>query len=162
MHPTPQHSTLGFISTLDIMRSQGPMQAVRPDSLPEATPGTRGDLDKPRWDLLPWGAISAVCAVATFGAAKYSDRNWEKGMRMGRIFASMMRHAWAFWRGEDCDKETGLPHTAHLAWNALALCHYSIHPERYAAFDDRPRYPESHQNQVASLVACSHIGEQRI
>jgi hypothetical protein len=47
-----------------------------------------------------------------------------------------MRHAWAFWRGETLDRETGCHHMAMAAWNCLALVSYSI---RDVGTDDRPK-----------------------
>jgi hypothetical protein len=45
-----------------------------------------------------------------------------------------MRHAWAFWRGETYDKETGCHHMASVAFHALALIEFTTtKPE----FDDR-------------------------
>lgn len=96
-------------------------------------PGLRFDAGKPRWDLLP-AEIEEIVKVYTIGAVKYAERNWEKGMSWGRVFGSLMRHAWAFWRGETNDKETGLNHMAHVAWNAIALLTYSI---RGIGKDDR-------------------------
>ncbi len=107
-------------------------QAAGPDAL-----GGRADAQKPRMDLLAFDAIEAVARVGTKGAAKYSDRNWEKGMRWGRLLGSLLRHAFAHARGEDRDPETGELHMAHVAWNALALTSYMQRPE-LAGFDDRP------------------------
>ena len=95
------------------------------------------DKDKPRFDLVPAAALEEVARVLTAGAEKYSDRNWEKGMRWGRPFASAMRHLWAWWRGEDNDPETGLSHMAHAACCVLFLLQYILH-SRYGEWDDRP------------------------
>ena len=98
-------------------------------------PGLRYDAAKLRYDLIPPEAIEAYVSILTVGATKYSDRNWEKGMSWSRCFASLMRHAWAWARGEDLDPETKLPHMAHVAWNALALVTYA---SRKIGTDDRP------------------------
>lgn len=100
--------------------------------------GVKYDGDKERFDLLPPGPLTELARVYTFGATKYADRNWEKGMRWGRVFAACMRHLWAWWRGEEVDKESGLSHLAHAAWNIFALMEYRrTHP----AQDDRPGRP---------------------
>ena len=99
-------------------------------------PGLRYDNGKLRYDLLPADALAELVKVYTFGAAKYADRNWEKGMSWSRCFGSLLRHAFAYWAGEDNDQETELPHMAHVAWNALALCAYSM--RGMEDFDDRP------------------------
>jgi hypothetical protein len=99
-------------------------------------PGKRYDVGKLRYDLLPPDALEQLVLVYTKGAEKYADRNWEKGMSWSRCFGPLMRHAWAFWRGEDLDRESGLPHMAHAAWNCFALMAYTM---RKIGNDDRPR-----------------------
>lgn len=99
-------------------------------------PATRGDAGKARYDLLPADALHALVEVYTKGAEKYAPRNWEKGMSWSRCFGSLMRHAWAFWRGETHDPETGCHHMAMAAWNCLALVAYDL---RQAGADDRPK-----------------------
>ena len=109
-----------------------------PDT-PNTTPGAlvtgaKYDTDKLRYDLLPPIPLEEVVNVYTPGAKKYSDRNWEKGILYGRIFAAMMRHAWDWWRGEQ-RHERGMHHLASVAWCALALMQYEI---TYPEMDDRP------------------------
>ena len=100
-------------------------------------PGKRYDNGKPRYDLIPPEALEELAKLYEMGARKYSDRNWEKGMSWSRCFGPLMRHAWAYWRGEDTDPESGLPHMVHVAWNALALVHFGKF-KQYAKYDDRP------------------------
>lgn len=97
-------------------------------------PGKTYDAGKLRFDLIPPEWETALAQVMTAGAQKYADRNWEKGLSWSRRYGSLRRHTNAFWAGEDFDPETGLPHLAHIAWNALALLTFmQTHPE----FDDR-------------------------
>jgi len=96
----------------------------------------RYDAGKLRYDLLPGDALAALVKVYTKGAVKYADRNWEKGMSWSRCFGSLMRHCWAFWRGEQNDPETGCHHMAMAAWNCFALVSYSL---RAIGNDDRPK-----------------------
>ncbi len=96
--------------------------------------GLRYDAEKARFDLLPPEALEELAMHYAKGAKKYADRNWEKGMNWGRCFASMMRHAWAFWRGEDYDAETGTHHMISVAWNAIAIYTYAV---RKIGTDDR-------------------------
>lgn len=90
------------------------------------TEGIKFDQDKLRYDLIPGNALDELAKVYTFGAKKYADRNWEKGMAWSRIFGAIMRHAWAWFRGQTHDPETGLNHMVHAAWGCLALVEYSI------------------------------------
>jgi hypothetical protein len=98
--------------------------------------GVKFDSSKTRYDLLPASPLEQVARIYTFGANKYSDRNWEKGMKWSRVFAACMRHMWAFWRGEDIDPESGQSHLAHAAFNVLALLEYT---ETQRVYDDRPK-----------------------
>ena len=98
--------------------------------------GYKADEGKAPWHLAPWDAFSAIVKVLAFGAKKYTDRNWEKGMDWSRMYDSAMRHLLAFWNGEDIDKESGLPHIDHALWNVAGLAHYAAF---YRDRDDRPR-----------------------
>lgn len=99
-----------------------------------ATEGRKDDSGKARHDLIPPELPDAVAQVLAFGAAKYGERNWEKGMSWGRPFAAMMRHLWAWWRGEKADPETGFSHL----WHAAACIAFLIaFEERKTGTDDR-------------------------
>lgn len=88
-------------------------------------PGAKLDAGKLRPELVFSGfptALALVTAVATFGARKYSDHGWQQvpgGIR--RYQDAHLRHLMAAHGGETHDPETGLPHYAHAAWNALAV-----------------------------------------
>lgn len=101
------------------------------------TEGRKYDSEKIRWDLMPSDAMQEIAKVLTHGATKYGDRNWEKGMAWRRPFAALMRHSWAWWRGEDCDQETGLNHLAHAGCCVLFLLAY--HLRGMSINDDRER-----------------------
>lgn len=98
------------------------------------TPAVKFDDEKARFDLIPGRTMEMLAQVCQYGTTKYADRNWEKGMMWGRVFAALMRHLWAFWRGEANDAESGLPHLAHAMWGCMALLHYS---ESETGEDDR-------------------------
>ena len=100
------------------------------------TEGRKDDQDKRRWDLVPVEAMEQVVDVLTYGAKKYEDRNWEKGITWGRVFAATMRHLWSYWRGEQNDPESELSHLAHAGCNVLFLLHYKKYRTE---FDDRPK-----------------------
>lgn len=81
----------------------------------------KDDTMKPRMELLPPDALIEIAKVFTMGAEKYADRNWERGMDWGRIYAATMRHLSAFWAGEDIDSEWGYSHLAHAGCSILML-----------------------------------------
>ncbi len=100
--------------------------------------GRKDDAGKARYDLIPADALEEVARVYTMGAEKYGDRNWERGMKRGRIFAAMMRHAWAWWRGEIHDPVDGQHHLASVVWCGLSLIAYDL---RGIGEDDRRPSP---------------------
>ena len=79
------------------------------------------DADKPRLDLIPPEALMAVGEVFAYGAEKYEEWNWRKGMAHSRLVSALLRHLMAHQMGEDKDPETGFTHLAHMACNALML-----------------------------------------
>ena len=99
--------------------------------------GLKYDSGKPRYDLIPADALEEVAKVYTVGAKKYGDRNWEKGLSYSRLFGSLMRHAWAWWRGERDDKENKLHHLSSVIFCALGLLHYELNLEEFKGLDDR-------------------------
>lgn len=83
--------------------------------------GVKHDDGKARFDLIPPRELEDLAELFAIGAAKYGDRNWEGGLKTGRLFAAMMRHAWAWWRGEEHDPVDGQHHLSSVAWGAFAL-----------------------------------------
>jgi hypothetical protein len=71
---------------------------------------------KGRYDLLPPRAIREVAIHFQQGAAKYQDRNWEKGMHLGVFMDSMLRHAFKVLGSEHDER-----HDRAMAWNAIAF-----------------------------------------
>lgn len=98
--------------------------------------GRKDDFGKSRYDLLPPELLDGVARVLTFGAGKYGERNWEKGMGWGRPFAALMRHMWAWWRGEAADPETGMSHLWHAGCCIAFLITYE---QRRIGIDDRAK-----------------------
>lgn len=97
------------------------------DTAPGSTnPGVKFDQEKPRVDLLPPGALLQIAEVLRYGATKYSERNWEKGLARRRVLSAAIRHLFAYMSGEDLDPESGLPHVAHAGCCILFLIEYTI------------------------------------
>lgn len=97
--------------------------------------GVKFDESKLRFDLLPPHALEDVAAVFTYGAAKYADRNYERGMEISRVYAATHRHLNAYWRGQDLDEESALSHLAHAVTDLMILMElHRLYPE----MDDRP------------------------
>lgn len=96
--------------------------------------GRKDDSAKPRYDLIPPELLEGTAQVLTFGATKYGQRNWEQGMAWGRPFGALMRHMWAWWRGEEKDQETGMSHLWHASCCIAFLIAYE---QRCIGNDDR-------------------------
>lgn len=89
-----------------------------------STGAAREKMDSIPYDLVPFQEITeAYARVAEFGAKKYAAWNWSKGIARVQLCCSLLRHTFAFIRGEDRDPESGLMHTDHILWNAAALSH---------------------------------------
>ena len=83
--------------------------------------GVKHDAGKTRPSLLPWSALQPVIDVLEFGAKKYSAGGWKK-VSPERYREALLRHAMAYAEDpEGADADSGLPHLAHLACNALFL-----------------------------------------
>ncbi len=101
----------------------GPLESD-PTGRDAHTPGAKLDAGKCRAGLVLHGfarALRAVSDVGTYGANKYTDNGWmEVPDGQARYTDAMYRHLLAEAGGEKFDKDTGLQHAAHAAWNALA------------------------------------------
>lgn len=98
------------------------------------------DAGKAQMELLPVSALVAVAAVLTYGARKYQPNNWRKCPSRARYAGALLRHLFARMRGEVLDSESGLPHLAHAATNALFLL--ALEEEGLGA-DDLSEKPEA-------------------
>ncbi|KKL07130.1 hypothetical protein LCGC14_2589080 [marine sediment metagenome] len=71
---------------------------------------------KGRFDLVPGYALFRLAQHYENGAAKYGDRNWERGQPLSRYLSSAIRHLVEYGMGmreED--------HLAAVAWNAFSI-----------------------------------------
>lgn len=110
----------------------------------DAARGKRYDAGKLGLHLLPVVALEQVALVLDYGQRKYSTPeydatdNWRRGLSFRSTVGSLLRHSFAFLRGEDRDPESGLLHMAHVAANALFLIYFSV---TNGGTDDRYKEP---------------------
>ena len=109
--------------------------------------GVKYDQGKLRFSLLPWIALREIVKVLMYGASKYTDRNWERGIVFSRLYDATIRHLNSWWEDrEEADPETGLSHLAHAGCNILFLITYVVRgtvlrtDDGGASLDDRPVY----------------------
>jgi hypothetical protein len=85
----------------------------------EFSTGSKRDVQtgKPRYELIPIEPLHDLAMHYTNGAVKYGDDNWRKGQPIKRMFASLLRHTYAYLAGAD----DGEDHGAAIAWNSFAI-----------------------------------------
>ena len=74
-----------------------------------------GDVGRGRYHLVPPEALRCLAKRFEEGGRAYGDSNWMKGMPLGRLFDSMMRHLLAAAEGDDSEDHLGA-----ILWNAAA------------------------------------------
>lgn len=104
----------------------------------ESSTGGQKGVKPERMSLIPVEALEIMGRLYGFGEGKYAAHNWRKGYEWSKSYDSLQRHAGAFWRGEDFDEETGLPHLAGVVFHAFTLM---IFMEEQPGFDDRFKKP---------------------
>lgn len=98
---------------------------------------------KGRYDLISPFAIKRLARWYELGAAKYADRNWEKGIPFSRCVDSAKRHLDKYIMGM-----TDEDHLAAAAWNIFALLHYE--ELGMTDLDDMPHYLEHMEDRAVS------------
>lgn len=103
--------------------------------------GTKYDSGKAPIHFITREFIEGLAKAQGFGAKKYGDYNFTKGIAYTRLLDAAMRHLIAFTWGENNDSESCESHISHAAAN-LNMLMFMIknHPE----LDDR--YKEPNQN----------------
>jgi hypothetical protein len=82
--------------------------------------GKKFDGGKLRFDLIPPECEAMIAAVLTMGAMKYAPDNWQQVEGFDwRYYNGKMRHSNQRRLGEVFDEDSGLPHSAHVAVNAI-------------------------------------------
>jgi hypothetical protein len=96
--------------------------------------GTKHDNGKAPLHFLTREFLEGTAQAQAFGAKKYGDYNFCKGLAYTRLLDAAMRHLTAFAWGEDKDPESQESHISHAAAN-LNMLMFMIknHPD----LDDR-------------------------
>jgi hypothetical protein len=83
--------------------------------------------------------MRGIVAVLQYGARKYGERNWERGMAWSRLERAAINHITSWSLREAHDEETKLSHLLHAGACVLFLIAYEI---RGIGIDDRPIIPK--------------------
>lgn len=112
----------------------------------------------PYFRQLPLEALAAGAAALEYGARKYDNRNWEKGLPWQQMIDSLKRHIEDFERGheyDDAEGGSGLPHVALIMSSAIMLSASVI---RGIGQDDR--LPPVDENAMTAKEAAKWIQTQ--
>ncbi|MGE0609900.1 MAG: dATP/dGTP diphosphohydrolase domain-containing protein [Pirellulales bacterium] len=77
------------------------------------------DAEDTRYDLISPIGLRRLAQTCAEGAAKYGDRNWERGFPATSLVNHALRHVNSWLAGES-DED----HLAHAVWNLTALMHF--------------------------------------
>lgn len=132
--------------------------------------GVKHDEGKTRVDLVPVWGIEAAARAFAYGAEKYESWNWLKGFEWLRLYAAVLRHLFAWAKGEDVDRESGLHHLDHAMADLMMLQAHAVQglgednrpalveneclpPEAFASFDT----PQPQVWRIALLAAGRRV-----
>lgn len=134
---------------------------VDPNGLEPSQPGAKLDAGKPQPSLMFEAfplALLAVSGICTYGAKKYSRGGWQHVPNgIDRYTDAMLRH---MLDTRFDDPESGLPHAAHAAWNALARLELMLREKPCPATlnaHNKPYRP----CVVAEYKPCNNCGDCR-
>lgn len=126
---------------------------------PESKTGARREaLDVPYFRQVPLEAVAAGAASLEYGAMKYENRNWEKGLPWQQMIDSLKRHIDDFERGHDYDNgEDGsdLHQVCMIMASAMMLSASVI---RGIGEDDR--LPKTHSNALSAKECAKWMRDQ--
>lgn len=121
-----------------------------------STGAQREALSLPYFRQVPLEAIAAGAAALEYGAQKYANRNWEKGLPWQQLLDSLRRHLDDFERGEmfdDGPDGSGLPQVCMIMAGAMMLSASVI---RGVGEDDR--LPPTDEKALSGKQCAKWIG----
>jgi len=137
-----RQAVLDHITSEEIAAAMGLPEGVLgspsepPFTVGAPTPGTKHDLGKVPLHLIPGLFLYAIARVLKFGAAKYSERNWEQGIAWSRVKRACQGHLEDWFDRRGNDPETGMSHLWHAGCCIMFLICYEAWG--MTEYDDRP------------------------
>lgn len=83
--------------------------------------GLKYDEGKAPLHLVDSDVLLDVANVFGYGAIKYQEHNWRKGMKVTRLLNAAMRHILELQKGIDIDPESNLSHAGHTIANMMMV-----------------------------------------
>jgi hypothetical protein len=77
------------------------------------------DADSTRFDLISPVGLRRLAETCAEGAAKYGERNWERGFPISSVINHALRHVNQWLAGDRSED-----HLAHAAWNLFAAMQF--------------------------------------
>jgi hypothetical protein len=87
--------------------------------------GLRFNEGKPRWSLVHFKSLEPMVRVLEYGASKYDDHNWKKGLNPTEILECLQRHLASLMDGESNDIESKKTHIGHILCNAMFYSYFT-------------------------------------
>jgi hypothetical protein len=122
------------------------------------TGAVREALGIPYFRQLPLEALAAGAASLEYGAKKYADRNWEKGLPWQQMIDSLKRHIDDFERGHDFDNGADGSNLHQVCMIMASAMMLSASVIRGIGTDDR--IPKVSDNALTSKQCAKWIKEQ--
>ena len=118
----------------------------------------RESLGVPYFSQVPLEAVGAGAAALEYGAIKYDNRNWEKGLPWQQMIDSLKRHIDDFERGHNYDdgkNGSGMHQTCMIMASAMMLCASVIRD-----IGEDNRLPPTDDNAFTAKEVAHWIAEQ--
>lgn len=132
---------------------------MKPNWKSSETGAVREALGVPYMRQLPLEALAAAAASFEYGANKYYDRNWEKGLPWQQMIDSLKRHVDDFERRKDYDDAedgSGLHQVCMIMASAMMLTASVI---RDVGVDDRMAAPD---DSALTAKECAKYIQQQL
>jgi hypothetical protein len=97
--------------------------------VPKSPEFTKADSSKNMLSLIEPQFIIKLGEILTFGSIKYTTDNWKLCEDPRRYKDALLRHTYAYLSGELIDPESGIEHTACMAFNTMALQYFDNKPK---------------------------------
>jgi hypothetical protein len=104
------------------------------EQIKNSVKGIRFNKNKLRWSLVHYKSLEPMVRVLMFGAEKYEDDNWKKGLNKKQILESLQRHLAALMDGQTHDEESKLHHIGHIMCNAMFYSYFDLPENEHKCF----------------------------